>query len=252
MGKGRSMFPIRDHNPSGRRPFVTWLLIAANVVIFLVFNLIMDERQLAYFFYDWGFVPAFVSEGLSLHGIFSHMFLHGGWMHLLGNMLFLFIFGDNMEDEMGHVGFALFYLLAGLAAVVLQYGADPVSEIPMVGASGAIAGVMGGYLLLFPKARVDVLIIIVVFFRIFPVPAWIVLGVWFALQLFNGAITPTEGGGVAYWAHTGGFVAGVVMTLPLWLRLGGFGFWNRTHGAPPHPEARYEVSRVPQVPRRPR
>ena len=248
------MFPIRDHNPSGRWPFVTYLLIAANVAVFLLFNLMLDERQLGYFFYDWGFVPRFVTEGLSLHGILSHMFLHGSWMHILGNMLFLFIFGDNMEDEMGHFGFALFYILAGLAAVGFQFVADPVSEIPMVGASGAIAGVMGGYLLLFPKARVDVLIIIVIFFRIFPIPAWIVLGVWFALQLVNGAITPLDGGGVAYWAHTGGFVAGGLMTLPLWLRLGGRKFWTRTHGAPPHPEARYELarSRVPQVPRRPR
>ena len=248
------MFPIRDHNPSGRRPYVTWLLIAANVGIFLLFNQMMDEITLARFFYVWGFVPAFVSEGIGVQGVFSHMFLHGGWMHLLGNMLFLFIFGDNLEDEMGHFGFALFYLAGGLAAVGLQYAVDPLSQIPMVGASGAIAGVMGGYLLLFPKARVDVLLIIVIFFRIFPIPAWIVLGVWFGLQLFNGAVTPTEDGGVAYWAHTGGFVAGVLLTLPLWLRRGGIGFWSRTHGAPPHPEARYELtrSRVPQVPRRPR
>ncbi|MDO9640124.1 MAG: rhomboid family intramembrane serine protease [Pseudotabrizicola sp.] len=248
------MFPIRDHNPSGRWPFVTYALIAANVAVFALFNLSLGERDLTYFFYDWGFVSRFVTEGLGLHGIVTHMFLHGGWMHLLGNMLFLFIFGDNLEDEMGHVGFALFYLLSGLAAVALQYGSDPVSDIPMVGASGAIAGVMGGYLLLFPKARVDVLIIIVIFFRIFPIPAWLVLGIWFGLQLFNGAMTPLAGGGVAYWAHVGGFVAGALMTVPIWLRRGGFGFWNRTHGVPPHPEARYQLSRsrVPQVPRRPR
>ncbi|MFN7222778.1 MAG: rhomboid family intramembrane serine protease [Paracoccaceae bacterium] len=248
------MFPIRDHNPSGRTPVVTYLLIAVNVVVFLSYYLALDSRQLDYFFYDWGFVPRFVTEGVSLHGIVTHMFLHGGWMHLLGNMLFLFVFGDNMEDEMGHFGFALFYLAAGLAAVGLQYVADPNSEIPMVGASGAIAGVMGGYLLLFPRARVDVLIIIVIFFRVFPIPAWIVLGVWFGLQLFNGAVTPIDGGGVAYWAHAGGFIAGVALTLSVWLRRGGPGFWSRTHGAPPHPEARYSLSRsrVPQVPRRPR
>jgi membrane associated rhomboid family serine protease len=122
----------------------------------------------------------------------------------------------------------------------------------MVGASGAIAGVMGGYLLLFPKARVDVLVIIVIFIRIFPVPAWIVLGLWFAIQLFSGAATPTDGGGVAYWAHAGGFLAGLMMTLPLWLRLGGPGFWSRTHGAPPHPEAAYRIrkSSIPSVRRR--
>lgn len=248
------MFPIRDHNPSGRIPFVTYLLIAANTGIFLSYYLTLDERQLGYFFYDWGFVSRFVTEGFGWQGVVSHMFLHGGWMHLLGNMLFLFVFGDNMEDEMGHGGFAVFYLVVGLAAVALQYLADPMSEIPMVGASGSIAGVMGGYLLLFPKARVDVLFIIVIFFRIFPIPAWIVLGVWFVLQVFNGAITPTDGGGVAYWAHAGGFAAGVVLTVPLWLRRGGPGFWSRTHGAPPHREAAYPLgrSRIPQVPRRPR
>lgn len=248
------MFPIRDHNPSGRTPFVTYLLIAVNIAVFLSYYLVLDARQLDYFFYDWGFVPRFVTEGLSLHGIVTHMFLHGGWMHLLGNMLFLFVFGDNMEDEMGHFGFVLFYLAAGLAAVGLQFAAEPHSEIPMVGASGAIAGVMGGYLLLFPKARVDVLIIIVIFFRVIPIPAWIVLGVWFGLQLFNGAVVPVGGGGVAYWAHAGGFIAGVALTIPVWLRRGGPGFWNRTHGVPPHPEASYSLSRsrVPQVPRRPR
>ncbi len=248
------MFPIRDHNPSGRVAFVTYALIAVNVAVFLSYYLTLQEPQLSYFFYDWGFVPRFVSEGQGFAGIVTHMFLHGGWMHIIGNMLFLFVFGDNMEDEMGHFGFALFYLAVGLAAVALQYVAEPMSEIPMVGASGAIAGVMGGYLLLFPRARVDVLVIIVIFVRIFPIPAWIVLGVWFGLQLFNGAVTPVDGGGVAYWAHAGGFIAGVVLTVPVWLRRGGIGFWNRTHGAPPHPEAAYALgkSRVPQVPRRPR
>jgi membrane associated rhomboid family serine protease len=230
------MFPIRDHNPSGRLPYVTYLLMAANMAIFLAYYLTFDDRQLGYFFYNWGFVPGFVSQGVGLPGIVSHMFLHGGWMHLAGNMLFLFIFGDNMEDEMGHLGFALFYLVAGIAAAGLQYVADPWSEIPMVGASGAIAGVMGGYLLLFPRAKVDVLLIVIIFFRIFPIPAWIVLGVWFALQLFNGATTPGDAAGVAYWAHAGGFIAGAALTLPLWLRRGGTGFWSRTHGVPPTPK----------------
>jgi membrane associated rhomboid family serine protease len=246
------MFPIRDHNPSGRTPFVTYALILANVGIFLAYFPALSEPQLTRFFYQWGLVPRFITEGVQLHGLVTHMFLHGGWMHLFGNMLFLFIFGDNLEDEMGHIGFGLFYLLAGLAAAVLQYVVAPMSEVPMVGASGAIAGVMGGYLLLFPKARVDVLFIIVIFFRIFPVPAWIVLGVWFILQVFNGAVTPTDGGGVAYWAHAGGFIAGVVMALRTWLRLGAARFWDRTAGHPPHPEAVYPLSRssIPRVPRR--
>lgn len=246
------MFPIRDHNPSGRTPFVTYALIALNVGIFLAYFPMLQEPALTRFFYDWGLVPRFISEGVALHGMVTHMFLHGGWMHIIGNMLFLFIFGDNMEDEMGHFGFALFYLLSGLAAAALQFAASPYSEVPMVGASGAIAGVMGGYLLLFPKARVDVLIIIVIFFRIFPIPAWIVLGIWFALQVFNGAVTPTDGGGVAYWAHAGGFVAGVILSLRLWMRLGGVAFWNRTQGHPPHPEAEYKLSKssIPRIPRR--
>lgn len=246
------MFPIRDHNPSGRTPFVTYALIALNVGIFLAYFPMLQEPALTRFFYDWGLVPRFISEGVALHGMVTHMFLHGGWMHIIGNMLFLFIFGDNMEDEMGHFGFALFYLLSGLAAAALQFAASPYSEVPMVGASGAIAGVMGGYLLLFPKARVDVLIIIVIFFRIFPIPAWIVLGIWFALQVFNGAVTPTDGGGVAYWAHAGGFVAGVILSLRLWMRLGGVAFWNRTQGHPPHPEAEYRLSKssIPRIPRR--
>lgn len=246
------MFPIRDHNPSGRRPYVTYLLIAANVAVFLSYGLSLEEPQLSIFFYDWGLVPRFVSEGVALEGVVTHMFLHGGIMHLLGNMLFLFIFGDNLEDALGHFGFTLFYLAAGLAAALMQYLSAPMSEIPMVGASGAIAGVMGGYLLLFPRARIDVLMIVVIFFRIFAIPAWIVLGVWFALQLFSGAITPIDGGGVAYWAHAGGFAAGVVMTLPAWLRRGGRAFWGRTEGHPPHPEATYRLSRssIPRVPRR--
>ena len=138
------------------------------------------------------------------------MFLHAGWMHLGGNMLFLWIFGDNLEEEMGHLGFLIFYLACGAAAGLAQALPDPGALTPMVGASGAIAGVMGGYLLLFPKARVDVLFIFIIFFRIFAIPAWIVLGIWLALQIFSGVATPTDAGGVAYWAHVGGFVAGLV------------------------------------------
>ncbi|NUB43995.1 rhomboid family intramembrane serine protease [Fertoebacter nigrum] len=247
------MFPIRDHNPSGRRPYVTWALLAANIGVFLAYWLtIPDDMALGLFFFQWGLVPGEVSQGYGLHGFFTSMFLHGGWMHLIGNMLFLYIFGDNLEDEMGHVGFALFYLASGVAAGLFQVVSEPGAYVPMVGASGAIAGVMGGYLLLFPKARVDVLIIFVIFFRIFPIPAWIVLGLWFALQLLSGFATPSAEASVAYWAHIGGFVAGVAFTLPVWLRRGGFAFWNRTHGVPPHPEASYPVarSRVPVVPRR--
>ncbi len=247
------MFPIRDHNPSGRSPLVTYSLIAVNIAVFLIYWLsIADDYELALFFNRWGLVPGAVMAGYQVETVFTSMFLHGGWMHLAGNMLFLWIFGDNMEDEMGHVPFLAFYLASGLAAAFLQTAFDPASVIPMVGASGAIAGVMGGYLLLFPRAKVDVLFIFIIIFRIFPIPAWIVLGVWIGLQVFNGAVTPTDGGGVAYLAHVGGFLGGLVLTLPLWLRLGGFDFWKRTHGSPPHPQAQYPVARtsIPRVPRR--
>ncbi|EEW26341.1 rhomboid family intramembrane serine protease [Rhodobacter ferrooxidans] len=247
------MFPIRDHNPSGRTPYVTYALLIANIAVFLGYWLTLpDERAINGFFMTWGLVPAAVTEGGVWHGVLTSMFLHGGWAHLAGNMLFLWIFGDNLEDIMGHVRFALFYIGAGLAAAAMQVAADPHSLIPMVGASGAIAGVMGGYLLLFPRARVDVMVIFIVFFKVFAVPAWAMLGLWFGLQLFSSLATPTDMGGVAYWAHTGGFLAGLVLTLPFWLSRGGPAFWSRTHGLPPHPETSYPLarSRIPKVPRK--
>ena len=247
------MFPIRDHNPSGRTPYVTYALIAANVVIFLGYWLALpSEEALNAFFFRFGLVPAAVTSGQGWAGFLTSMFLHGGWMHLFGNMLFLYIFGDNLEDLMGHLGFLVFYLAAGLAAAAGQVLADPWSPLPMVGASGAIAGVMGGYLLLFPRAKVDVLIIFVIFFRIFPIPAWIMLGLWFGLQLISGLSAPSDMGGVAYWAHSGGFLAGLVFTLPFWLRKGGPAFWSVTHGQPPHPHPDYALqrSRIPVVRRR--
>lgn len=247
------MFPIRDHNPSGAVPYVTYALMAANVAVFVAYWTTLGEgRRLDEFFYTWGLVPESVLRGQGLLTPFSSMFLHGGWWHLIGNMWFLWIFGDNLEEEFGPRRFLVFYLLAGLAAAALQIASGPGSDIPMVGASGAIAGVMGGYLLLFPRARIDVLFIFVIFFRIFAIPAWIVLGVWIGLQFFSGAATPTEAGGVAYWAHVGGFAGGFVLTIPALLRRGGRRYWQRTHGQPPHPETVYPVSRtsIPRVRRR--
>lgn len=182
--------------------------------------------------------------------IITSMFLHGGWLHIAGNMLFLWVFGDNLEDQMGHLGFLAFYLAAGAAAALAHVAAAPASVVPTVGASGAIAGVMGGYILMFPRARVDVAVIIIIFIRVFTMRAWIVLGLWFALQVFAGVGTPVEGGGVAYWAHAGGFLAGLVLAVPLWLRRGGPAFWDRTHGKPPHPPVDYAASRIPVVRRR--
>ncbi|APX88916.1 rhomboid family intramembrane serine protease [Brevirhabdus pacifica] len=247
------MFPIRDHNPSNRTPFVTYALIAANVIVFIGYwPLFSDERALSGFFDVWAMVPREISQGRELHTLLTSMFLHGGLMHIGGNMLFLWIFGDNLEDEMGHMGFLGFYLSAGVLAGLAQWLAAPASPVPTVGASGAIAGVMGGYILLFPRARVDVLIIFVIFFKVFPLPAWAMLGFWFGLQVFSGFGADATQGGVAYWAHAGGFLAGLGMTLPLWLRLGGPRFWNRTHGRPPHPEAKYgeRTSPIPRVTRR--
>lgn len=245
------MFPIRDHNPSGRTPYVTFALIVANVVVFLLMRYGAPSMQaLDASYFHWGLVPAEVVQGVGLEGLFTSMFLHGGWGHLLGNMLFLYIYGDNLEDVMGPWGFSAFYLGAGLVAAAAQVLADPYSWIPMVGASGAIAGVMGGYLLLFPRARVDVLIIIVIFFRIIPVPAFLILGLWFLFQIGAGVALATDGGGVAYWAHAGGFLAGVILTLPVWLARGGPAFWRRTQGLPPHPAAQLPRSNVPLIRRR--
>lgn len=253
MAQFAVMLPIRDHNPSRHTPYVTWVLILANVGVFIGYwPLFQDDAALNAFFARYALFPADVTGGVGYSGLISSMFLHGGLMHLAGNMLFLWIFGDNLEDEMGHLGFLGFYLATGVAAGLTHVIADPWSDIPTVGASGAIAGVMGGYLLLFPKAKVDILLILIVFFRIFAVPAWIMLGVWFGLQLWGGFGAQTESDGVAYWAHAGGFVAGVALALPLFLRLGGPGFWNRTHGHPPHAAATYPalVTGVPRAGRR--
>ena len=245
------MFPIRDHNPSGGRPYVVYALIAINIAVFLLqLPYSGNDRALAGFWGNFALYPAAVTQYGDYTGIFTSMFLHAGWMHIGGNMLFLWIFGDNLEDQMGHVGFLIFYLACGILAALAHIYSAPGSTVPTVGASGAIAGVMGGYLLLFPRARVDVVVIIVIFFRVFTLPAWVILGIWFALQVFGGFSTPAEGGGVAFWAHAGGFVAGIVLTLPVWLRRGGAGFWNRTHGQPPHPEITYRRSSIPPVRRR--
>jgi membrane associated rhomboid family serine protease len=245
------MFPFRDHNPSHRTPYVTIALIVINVAVYLMlFPYYSDDRAIFEVFQAWGLVPAYVSNGVSFSGFVTYAFLHGGFMHLAGNMLFLWVFGDNLEDQLGHVPFLLFYLAGGVFAALAEVTTNLGSFIPIVGASGAVAAVMGGYLLLFPKARVDVFFFFVIFFKIFPIPAWVVLGVWFAVQLLNGSSSVADP--VAYWAHAGGFVAGFLMVLPFWLRSGGSGFWSRSQGHPPHPEATYRIrqSTIPTVRRR--
>ncbi|WP_184566864.1 rhomboid family intramembrane serine protease [Sulfitobacter undariae] len=246
------MFPIRDHNPSGRIPYVTYALMAANIGIFLSMLPISEDQQaLNLFYYNYALLPRRVMAGDGLGALLSSQFLHAGYMHLAGNMLFLWIFGDNVEDEMGHMPFLGFYLLAGVLSGLAQVATDPTSYVPMVGASGAIAGVMGSYLLLFPKAKVDIFVFFIIFFRIFPIPAWIMLMLWFGMQFVGGIGTPAGVGGVAYWAHAGGFIAGILLSLPLWLRLGGPRFWRVTDGHPPHPEAQYILpSSLPKVKRK--
>lgn len=247
------MFPIRDHNPSNQTPYVTFALIAANVLVFIsYFGLFADPQALQYFFLDWALIPDRVSSGQGLHTLFTSIFMHGGLLHLAGNMLFLWIFGDNLEEDLGHLGFLLFYLACGIGASLAHVFAAPWSEVPTVGASGAIAGVMGGYLLMYPRARVDVLVIFIIFFRVFPLPAWLMLGVWFGIQLISGATADMSMGGVAYWAHAGGFVLGLAAMIPVWLSKCGPGYWARTHGHPDHPEATYRFKRthVPNVKRR--
>ena len=216
--------PLYDDNPIERTPFITWAIIAACVAVFL-WQAGLGPRGEQAVAFGLGLVPAvlfgyaelppqlqLVPSGATL---ITHMFLHGGWAHLLGNMLFLWIFGNNIEDALGHGRYLLFYLLCGLAAAAAQIAGDPASEIPMIGASGAIAGVLGAYLVLHPHANVRVLVWIIVFVRLINVPAWIVLGLWFAMQLFGGLATPMAKGGVAFWAHVGGFVAGILLILVL-------------------------------------
>ena len=242
------MFPFRDHNPSSRIPYVTYALIAINVLIF-IFNL--NPETQAEFYYTYGLVPSWVSQGQGLSGYLTSMFLHGGWMHLIGNMLFLWIFGDNIEDTLGHIPYLIFYVLTGIAAAGLHVFLNPTSEVPLIGASGAIAGVMGGYWLLFPKARVDILIFFVIIIRTFTIPAFIVLSLWLAMQVFSGFSTSSGGGGVAYWAHFGGFVAGALVMIPVWLRRGATHFWTRTEYHPPYPETRpIRYGQVPRIARK--
>lgn len=204
------MFPVGDDNTQRRTtPVVTFALIGLNVLVFLAELSGGDQ-----FITNWAFVPSRFSEdpGANVVTLFSAMFMHGGWLHLFGNMLFLWIFGDNVEDRFGHVKFLIFYLLAGLAATFSQYWVSPESGIPNVGASGAIAGVLGAYILLFPQSRVNVLL----GRQIVAMPAFAVLGMWIVLQLVSGvgtiAATDESAGGIAYMAHIGGFVSGLLMT----------------------------------------
>lgn len=203
------MIPLRDVIPSRTTPFVTLALIAANVIVF-VYELTLPGPALEGFFFAHGLVPA----DFTWTAAFTSMFLHSGWLHIGGNMLSLWIFGDNIEDRMGHARFLVFYLLVGLAATLAQTAADWGSTLPLVGASGAIAGVMGAYFVLFPSSRILVLVFLLFFVDVVEIPALLYLGFWFLLQIVGGAgRVGATGGGVAFWAHAGGFLAGIAGVL---------------------------------------
>jgi len=245
------MFPIRDHNPSGRTPYVVYTLMALNILIYFTYSAAFDtDIELARFYDAYALIPAEIDSSHRLSPLVTSMFMHGGIMHLAGNMLFLWIFGDNMEDEMGHLPFLAFYFACGIGAGLIHVASAPGSHVPTIGASGAIAGVMGGYLLLFPRARIDILLILIIFFRIFSIPAYMMLGVWLGMQFLGSLNADPNAGGVAYWAHTGGFGVGLLLTVPLWIKRGARAFWSQTHGQPPHPQTKYSASRIPRLSRK--
>jgi len=211
------MFPISDDNPRLKTPVVTWSLIGACVLVFLWQLSLGDGQEQAIL--QLGMIPArlFGQAKLS-HAtvpawatLFTSMFMHGGFLHLALNMLFLWVFGDNVEDSMGHVRYLVFYLVCGVAAAMTQALINPDSTVPMIGASGAISGVLGAYLLLHPFATVRVLIFVFLFVTVVHVPAMFVLGLWFLTQLASATLSSSGGPGVAFWAHIGGFVAGMAL-----------------------------------------
>jgi membrane associated rhomboid family serine protease len=224
------VIPYRDENETVRTPIVTIALIVINTLIWIYVQGAGAGQAVAASVCNYGLIPGeltlrarpgdgfplgdgmvcLVDPGRAPEHIFASMFLHGGWMHLIGNMWFLWLFGNNVEDSMGRLRFVVFYLLCGVAAALAQVAAGPDSIIPMVGASGAIGGVMGAYVLLYPRARVYTLIPIFIIFTSVALPAWVMLGYWMLLQVFGG-LGATGEGGVAFWAHIGGFAAGVVL-----------------------------------------
>ena len=231
------MIPISDENPTIHTPVMTWVLLGLMFATWFVVEGAGNGFRMAVSVCNYGMVPGELTgraevgfqvplgQGLAcvvdretinwLTPILS-MFLHGGWMHLLGNALFFWVFGNNIEDSMGPVRFIIFYLTCGVIAAITHVIMDPSSPIPTVGASGAIAGILGAYLVLYPKVRVNMLFIFVIFFRIIPLPAWVVLVYWFLVQLLSGwsqltPLRPEVSGGVAFWAHIGGFLAGVAL-----------------------------------------
>ncbi len=211
------MIPIRDTIPSRSFPIINTVLIVVNSLVFFYELTLGDD--LPSFIKDYALIPAYFSFSTrhSIYPLFTFMFLHSGWLHIIGNMLYLYIFGDNVEDRMGHFKYLIFYLISGLISAFSQTLANLHSAIPMIGASGAIAGVLGAYILFFPKSKVLTLLPIFIFIQIVEIPAWIFLLIWFVIQFFSGVASlavAQNGGGVAFWAHIGGFVAGLILAKP--------------------------------------
>ena len=213
-------FPFADENPTNKKPVVSWLIILSCSFIFLnqIFEPIYVTEKT---FLSFGMIPAILfghselSSSLKIIppalSIFTSMFLHGGWMHIIGNMTYLYIFGDNIEERLGKLKFIIFYLVTGIVAAFSQALIDPTSTVPMIGASGAIAGVLGGYLVLYPKAKIKVFFWFIIFVKIIKIRAFIVLGGWIIIQFISFSGSDLNSGGVAYAAHIGGFISGVLL-----------------------------------------
>ena len=218
------MIPLRDTTRSKTTPYVNYIIIAVCGIVFLV-EISLGGR-LEFFVQRYAIIPVHVSAVIfygafsigPLLTLFTSMFLHGGWMHLIGNMLYLYVFGDNVEDRLGHLGYLVFYILSGVGAAITEVYFHRESSAPLLGASGAIAGVLGAYFLLYPRARVLTLIPLFVYFPVVEVSAFFFLGFWFVLQFIQGSLSygSDAAGGVAWWAHAGGFVVGIVL-LPIFL-----------------------------------
>ncbi len=239
------MIPLRDANPTRRTPVVTLALIMACFAVFAIELSVTatgGDEGLFEFFVEWGAVPIAITTAINagdwaseaVRGIFGSLFLHGGWLHLLGNMLFLWIFGNNVEDRLGRPLFFAFYIAGGVAAALTQVLIDPASDIPLVGASGAIAACLGAYLILYPRARITSIVFLGIIYQLLDVPAVVMLGYWFILQLIDGFASLGGGnaqGGVAFFAHIGGFVMGMIVGLII--RLTSFDRHPGGRGRPP-------------------
>jgi len=205
------MIPVDDENPASLFPYVNWLLILASVGVF-IWEFLATPEEFNRLILVYGFIPARISAGEGYYTFITSIFLHGGLLHLGGNMLYLYIFGDNIEDMCGHLRYLVFYLLSGVIASVIFMLSAWDSTVPAVGASGAISGVLGAYVLLFPRARIKTIVPIGIFIRLVRVPAFVMIGLWFVYQLLLGFAAIETG--IAYWAHIGGFVAGLILARP--------------------------------------